>query len=86
MYCGTGHSIMLAKCIVARPGGFRFVDGPPDCLGTADVYYVARGKELAGSMGCATCHSIDGTKMTGPTWKDLYGCAGSPDHWTAGYR
>ena len=31
------------------------------------------GKSLATSMGCVACHSIDGSKMTGPTWKGLYG-------------
>ena len=23
--------------------------------------------------GCATCHSVDGTKGQGPTWKGIYG-------------
>lgn len=31
------------------------------------------GKALATSLGCVACHSIDGSKLTGPTWKGLYG-------------
>lgn len=34
---------------------------------------VARGEELAGSLGCMACHSTDGTTLAGPTWKGLYG-------------
>ena len=31
------------------------------------------GKALATSLGCVACHSTDGTALTGPTWKGLYG-------------
>jgi cytochrome c oxidase subunit 2 len=34
---------------------------------------VAQGKALYASKGCQTCHSIDGSKRTGPTWKGLAG-------------
>lgn len=33
----------------------------------------AHGKQLYSSLGCATCHSIDGSKKVGPTFKGLYG-------------
>lgn len=33
----------------------------------------AKGKELAASNACTTCHSADGSKGVGPTWKGLYG-------------
>ena len=33
----------------------------------------AQGKALYASKGCQTCHSIDGSKRTGPTWKGLAG-------------
>jgi cytochrome c oxidase subunit 2 len=72
MYCGTGHSVMLAKCIVQSQADFdRWMAN--QVLWEPRMSYVARGHELAGAMGCATCHSTDGSKMTGPTWKDLYG-------------
>ncbi len=32
-----------------------------------------RGKTVAEDNGCMTCHSTDGSDMTGPTWENLYG-------------
>jgi cytochrome c1 len=34
---------------------------------------VAAGKKLAAHFSCTGCHTIDGTKSTGPTWKGLAG-------------
>ncbi|AZO82971.1 cytochrome B [Stutzerimonas stutzeri] len=34
---------------------------------------VAQGQRLAGSLGCLVCHSVDGNKGVGPSWKGLYG-------------
>jgi mono/diheme cytochrome c family protein len=33
----------------------------------------AHGKQLYSSLGCSSCHSIDGSKKVGPTFKGLYG-------------
>lgn len=33
---------------------------------------IEMGKVLAQKKACATCHSIDGTAMTGPTWRGLF--------------
>lgn len=33
----------------------------------------AKGKELAATNTCTTCHSADGSTLVGPTWKNLYG-------------
>lgn len=38
-----------------------------------EVDLVARGQTVAQSNGCLGCHSIDGSQMVGPTWKDAYG-------------
>jgi cytochrome c oxidase subunit 2 len=32
-----------------------------------------RGKTVAKEQGCISCHTADGAKSTGPTWKDLAG-------------
>src|SRR5271167_209928 len=34
---------------------------------------VARGRELYQADGCSGCHSLDGTRGTGPSWKGLAG-------------
>ena len=33
----------------------------------------ARGEQLAEDTGCTTCHSTDGAKKTGPTWRGVWG-------------
>jgi cytochrome c2 len=33
----------------------------------------AHGRQLASSLGCSACHSLDGSPGVGPTWKGLAG-------------
>jgi cytochrome c2 len=40
---------------------------------TTAVGNAANGKALSTSLGCSSCHSIDGSSGVGPTWKGLYG-------------
>jgi cytochrome c oxidase subunit 2 len=75
-YCGNGHSEMHAKCFVLDKEDYDkklgeaaniFVDHTTKKL----LPYAEVGKKIyAGN--CAQCHTIDGGKGTGPTWKDLY--------------
>ena len=37
------------------------------------VSMVEQGKQLTQSKGCIACHSVDGSKVLGPTFKGLYG-------------
>jgi cytochrome c oxidase subunit 2 len=76
-YCGTGHSEMIAKCIV-HPSKADFQQW---LAGISDIWHDQRhrprspaqvGQILYNAFGCAACHTIDGTTGTGPTWKDLY--------------
>lgn len=70
-YCGVGHSGMLAKVTVLPPAEFEeklqkdFIDG--------DIPPAEMGKKLYTQSGCMACHSIDGTRLVGPTWKGLFG-------------
>jgi len=34
---------------------------------------VERGKQISDQNACGTCHSIDGSRLIGPTWQNLYG-------------
>ncbi|MFZ6044610.1 c-type cytochrome [Pseudomonas sp. CR3202] len=34
---------------------------------------VAQGQQLAQSLGCLACHSVDGSKGVGPSWQGLFG-------------
>jgi cytochrome c oxidase subunit 2 len=70
-YCGTGHSDMLTKVIVHEPGGYETwlaTAGNDANLPPAEL-----GKKLYEKKGCAACHSIDGTKRVGPSFKGIWG-------------
>jgi cytochrome c oxidase subunit 2 len=71
-YCGTNHSNMLAKVVVMAEDDFNgwleAESGPGPGADPAEY-----GKTLFVKNACATCHSVDGTKLTGPSFKGLYG-------------
>ena len=73
-YCGNGHSRMLSKVYVhpdepSYEAWLKAVSDPYRGNATAqDV-----GLKLAKNNACFTCHSIDGTAGTGPTWKNMWG-------------
>lgn len=72
-YCGDDHSRMLSKAVVLEPRDFElWVKSKSTELpygGETDP--VKRGEFVA--KQCKGCHSTDGGKLVGPTWKDAYG-------------
>lgn len=43
-------------------------------LASADIESpAAAGRRIMQNIGCFACHSIDGTKLVGPTFKGVYG-------------
>jgi cytochrome c2 len=54
----------VAKCAAATTCT-GLATGPPPGSGPGGKLYV--------SLGCQSCHSLDGSKNTGPTFKGLYG-------------
>jgi cytochrome c oxidase subunit 2 len=71
-YCGKGHSDMLAKIWVDDDATYQkwVIEGPPE-LKTMPL--VDLGKMVYENKGCATCHSLDGSRGQGPSWKGIYG-------------
>jgi cytochrome c oxidase subunit 2 len=71
-YCGTSHSGMLATIKVdtqevfdkAMKEGVAKPDGMSDAEWGADLY---------SKNACKTCHTVDGSKLVGPTWKGIWG-------------
>lgn len=79
-FCGTRHSEMRAKVVVQDPDEFnRWLQ--QQISAEANLNPVEMGRNLYHRRSCAQCHSIDGTRITGPTFKDLYG---STQHFTDG--
>ncbi|WP_280153548.1 c-type cytochrome [Piscinibacter sp. XHJ-5] len=81
--CGVGHPNMRGLVVVEEPAGYQAwlarqttfqqsVAAARRGEGEAGNL-VGRGQMLAQSKGCVACHSVDGSKSVGPTWKDLLG-------------
>ncbi|MCM2265509.1 MAG: cytochrome c oxidase subunit II [Desulfuromonadales bacterium] len=68
-YCGVGHSAMVTT-VEALPAA-EFQAWLNAAAGTA-ADPVARGAELAQQQGCLGCHSTDGSRRVGPTFKGLF--------------
>lgn len=71
-YCGTAHSDMMAKVVVREPQDFR------DWLSTAaaadaNIPPVQLGEQLVQRNACLTCHSQDGSRLQGPSFKGIFG-------------
>lgn len=71
-YCGTAHSDMLSQAVVHEPGGYERWLEEAD-LSRAQMDPVELGQQLYNQLGCATCHSTDGSMRVGPTWKGIFG-------------
>jgi cytochrome c oxidase subunit 2 len=73
-YCGDGHSDMLGKVIVHEEQEFEtwLTENSGGGSKPEDLAPEEWGEQLAQEWACNTCHSTDGSQMTGPTWQGLY--------------
>ncbi|MBL0926908.1 MAG: cytochrome c oxidase subunit II [Phycisphaerales bacterium] len=70
-YCGDFHSQMGAKIAVLSQADYaKWLETQQD---TSGIDLVSLGESLHKIQGCATCHSVDGSKGTGPSWKNIWG-------------
>jgi cytochrome c oxidase subunit 2 len=84
-YCGLSHSDMLTKVHVLPQTSFdawlktegekvaelRKATAAAE-TGASDNLHIL-GESLAKSKGCVACHSSDGSKLIGPSFKGIYG-------------
>lgn len=70
-YCGTGHSGMLADVVVQSQA--QFEDWIESAGAPEDMPLPQLGERLYTQQGCATCHSLDGSRTVGPSFQNLYG-------------
>jgi cytochrome c oxidase subunit 2 len=65
-YCGDQHAYMLSKVRAVEPAAFaQWQADRPDPA--------AQGEQLLAMKGCTACHTTDGTKMVGPSFKGIFG-------------
>src|SRR5690606_29524244 len=74
-YCGTRHSGMLAK-VVAHPQD-EFEAWLESAGADVDMPLPEYGAVLYEQQGCKACHSLDGSRLIGPSFKGLFGSAES---------
>jgi len=67
-YCGLGHAHMRSQVIVMPQADFDGWYGSAEETGTA-----ALGLKVLKGSGCLGCHTLDGTRGVGPTFKGLVG-------------
>jgi len=83
-YCGQRHSYMLTKVVAMPQNKFNdwYASVAPDTNGrTKTTKESSSDDEMAqkGSMivktkgGCLACHSLDGSKLVGPSFKGIFG-------------
>lgn len=73
--CGASHAYMERPVIVSTQADY---DAWIKEQAAAAAALLAKGgpdagKALVAQNGCSACHSIDGSKLTGPTWRGLFG-------------
>ncbi len=70
-YCGDGHSGMLSVLkVVSR---VEYEEWLKSSSSDNDIPLLELGESVYKSKNCNTCHSIDGSRLVGPSWKGLFG-------------
>lgn len=82
-YCGNQHSHMLTKVHVLTQEDYdAWLKSEGDKViamkkaaeaSTDSPELIALGKTLSQSKGCTACHSTDGSRLIGPSYKGIYG-------------
>lgn len=71
-YCGQGHSSMISKVVAMTEKDFSTwyqTHGDKEAVGKA----VPDVPKLLDEHGCLDCHTTDGSELTGPSFKGIYG-------------
>jgi cytochrome c oxidase subunit 2 len=71
-YCGKSHSDMLARIFVDDDATYRkWLEEGDESLKTMPLKEL--GAMLYESRGCSSCHSLDGSRGQGPSFKGIFG-------------
>ncbi|MFZ4707597.1 MAG: cytochrome c oxidase subunit II [Bacteroidales bacterium] len=74
-YCGLRHSYMGTVVKVVDQGTFNkwYASAPAKIDSTIAAKPGAEGRLLVEQKACVACHSVDGTKIVGPSYKGIFG-------------
>lgn len=77
--CGSSHAYMLADIKVISQAEYESWVNEQAAIAAAEAEAALanpdpkRGEKLYNKVGCKACHSLDGSKGVGPSWKGLWG-------------
>lgn len=71
-YCGAGHSKMIGTVRVVEQDEFEAAIQPAPWDEAVETF-AEFGARTATEGGCTACHSSDGSKIVGPSFKGLWG-------------
>ena len=74
-YCGLQHSYMYTYVEVMKDSAFQawITDTASVAASVATVESpAATGKRIMQNIGCFACHTLDGTKLVGPSFKGIW--------------
>lgn len=76
-YCGEQHSGMIGKVLVVSADKYEEILKDRSRLefdpAKGDKSMADFGARIYKQKGCNSCHSLDGSAMTGPSWKGAFG-------------
>ena len=74
-YCGMQHSYMYSYVKVMEDTAFQsFIADTTLVAASAGIDAPgATGKRIMQNIGCFACHTLDGTKLVGPSFKGIWG-------------
>ncbi len=72
-FCGDGHARMLANLVVLDDADYVKWQADQKAASSATLPLNELGKKVSTDQGCFSCHSVDGSKSIGPSWKGIYG-------------
>lgn len=73
-YCGLQHSYMYSYVKVMEDSAFQSFIADTTKVAAAEIDSpTATGKRIMQNIGCFACHSLDGTKLVGPSFKGIWG-------------
>jgi len=73
-YCGLQHSYMYSYVKVMEDSAFQSFIADTAMVASAEIDSpTATGKRIMQNIGCFACHTLDGTKLVGPSFKGIWG-------------
>ncbi len=72
-YCGLEHSYMYSFVKVMEDSAFQTWMADTTLVTEEVISPTATGRRIMQNIGCFACHSLDGSRLVGPTFQGLYG-------------